>query len=232
MKVEPIHLRVAGVCVLATAFCAVAGAVVSLSFGLGGQNLPVATREQLVLLAENRVPFLIREWFYLFVAVFAVGEGLGLYFLLRSSPLAIWALVAWILGLSIGIVEDAAVIALIEQVARMYPVATEASRDSMFFAARLAFETIKIQQFVANILCSGVGLFLFGVVGLRSKVIPRRLCIIGVLAAVTTGWCFGFCNVVLDSDQGVVLFENGFALLVIWDLAVGILLLSAATKAR
>ncbi len=230
MKVEPIHLRIAGVCALATAFCAVVGAVVSLSFGLGGQNLPVATSERLVLVAENRVPFLIREWFYLMVAVFAVGEGLGLYFLLRNSSLAIWALVAWMLGLSIRIIEDAAVIALIEQVTRMYPVATEALRDSMLFTTRLAFETIKIQQFVANILCSGVGLFLFSIAGLRSRLLPRWLCVVGILAAVTTGWCFGFCNVIFRSEEGVVLFENGFSLLVIWDLTVGILLLSSATK--
>ena len=129
MKVERINFKIAGLCAVATALCEVAGAVIGQSSGLGGQNLAVATHEQLGLLVESSAPFLVREWLYLFVAVFGIGEGLGLYFLLRHSPLAFWAAVAWVVGLTVGIVEDAAVIALINEVASMYPMASETSRE-------------------------------------------------------------------------------------------------------
>ncbi len=231
MNYEYFHLRIAGVCAIATALCEVAGTAIGEVYGLGGQNLPVATHEELGLLAESSLPFLLREWFYLFVAIFAIGEGLGLYFLMRNSSLALWAVIAWIVGLMVGIVEDAAVIGLINHVVSVYPVATETSRESMLFATGLSFETIKIQQFISLLLSVGVGGLLFSVVGWRSRALPRWLCIVGILAAVTTGWCFGLCNVVLDSEDAALLFENGFALVVIWDLTVGIVLLSSATNA-
>ena len=44
--------------------------------------------------------------------------------------------------------------------------------------------------------------------------------------------CFGFCNVVPGLEDGVPLLENGFALVVIWDLTVGIVLLSPSTRER
>lgn len=206
----------------------VAGSVVSFSFGLGGQNLPVSNQEALAQLAENRIPFLVREWFYLFVAVIAVGEGLGLYFLLKDSPWALWALIAWILGLAIGILEDAAVIALVDKVATTYPSASDPLRDSILFTTGIAFETIKLQQFVSLLLCCSVGYSLFSIVGYRLRRLPLWLCLVGILGGITTG-CFGFCNV-LGFDQGAQICENGFALLAIWDITVGIMLLSLANK--
>ncbi len=65
MNYEYFHLRIAGVCAIATALCEVAGAAVGEVYGLGGQNLPVATHEELGLLAESSLPFLLREWFYI-----------------------------------------------------------------------------------------------------------------------------------------------------------------------
>ena len=73
MKIESIRFRIAGVCALATAVCAVAGSAVGILKGLGGQNLPVATHDQLAFLAEMRVPFLIREWLFLLLAIFGGG---------------------------------------------------------------------------------------------------------------------------------------------------------------
>ncbi|MEM8681312.1 MAG: hypothetical protein AAGF97_18350, partial [Planctomycetota bacterium] len=71
MKPDPLHFRIAGLCAMATAACAVAGAIVSIAFGLGGQNLPLAAHEDLANLADRAGPFLWREWFYLLVVVFA-----------------------------------------------------------------------------------------------------------------------------------------------------------------
>lgn len=229
MNPDPLQFRIAGVCAIATVVCAVAGAAVSVSFGLGGQNLPVATHEQLAQLVDNRGPFLIREWLYLFLAVFALGEGVGLYFLLRKSRLAMWALLAWVVGLVIGIVEDSAVIALVNQVSSIYPEATDGLRESMLFTVGVAFETIKVQQFVAIILCSTVSYCVFSIVGYRARLMPLWLCVVGVLSGVTTG-CFTFCNVAPGFEHVQPMFENGFVLMVIWDFAVGMLLFSSANK--
>ena len=228
-NLSPLHFRIAGVSAILTAGCAVAGAAVSLSFGLGGQNLPVETHEQLAQLAGKRTPFLIREWFYLAVAVFGLGEGVGLYFLLRKSPLAIWALIAWLVGLTIGIVEDSAVIALVVQVSHTFPGASDSLRDSMLFTSGVAFETIKVQQFVAILLCCPFSYSVFSIVGYRARLMPLWMCIVGVLGGVMIG-CFAFCNIASGFDRVQPLFENGFTLMVIWDFAVGVLLLSSAKR--
>ncbi len=230
MTTESIHFRIAGICAIATAFCAVAGTAVGVSYGLGGQNLPVATYDQLAFLAEMRVPFLIREWLFLLLAIFGVGEGLGLYFLLRRSPLAIWALIAWMIGLTIGIVEDAAVIAVINQAASIDPGASDAVRDCVLVTTATAVESIKVQQFVSLLLCATVGYCVFSIVGYRSRKLPLWLYIVGIVGGVTTG-CFGFCNAVPGLDHLVAPLENGFALLIVWDAAIGILLLSSARDA-
>lgn len=229
MNMDPLHFKIGGVFALATAGCALVGAGVGAAFGLGGQNLPVGTYEQLQFLAENRTPFLIREWLYLWLAVFGMGEGLGLYYLLRESPLAIWTLIAWIVGLAIGVVEDAAVIAIVNQVAAASFDSSAGLNDAFVFTAGLAFETIKTQQFVSILLCSTLGYCLFSIIGYRAGKLPLWLCIVGILGGVTTG-LFGFCNVVPSFEQTAAILENGFGLLVVWDIGIGILLLSAAKR--
>ena len=102
-------------------------------------------------------------------------------------------------------------------------------RDSILFSAGLAFETIKVQQFISILLCGTVAYSLFSIVGYRARKIPLWLCIVGVLGGATAG-CFGFCNVVPRLAHLAVIFENGFVLLVIWDIAIGVLLLKAAKK--
>ncbi len=165
----------------------------------------------------------------MFVAVFALGEGLGLYFLLRKSPLALWALIAWIVGLTIGIVEDSAVIAIINQVSHSYPQASDDLRDSMLFTTGVAFETIKIQQFVSILLCCTISYSVFSVVGYLARQIPLWMCVVGILAGVTIGG-YAFCNITPGFDRIQPLFENGFTLMVIWDFSVGVLLLASAKK--
>ncbi|MEM8679647.1 MAG: hypothetical protein AAGF97_09880, partial [Planctomycetota bacterium] len=163
------------------------------------------------------------------VVVFALGEGWGLYLLLRESTLAIWALITWMAGVVVGIVEDAAVIGLIQQVAETYPSANPAQRDALRMAAGGAFETIKVQQCVSVILCSTMAYCIFSMVGYRLRRIPLWLCIVGVLSGITTG-LFTLGHVLPGLQPMQPLLENGYTFMVIWDFSVGVLLLSAANR--
>lgn len=154
---------------------------------------------------------------------------MGLYFLLRKSPLAIWALITWIVGLTIGIAEDSSVIAIIHQVSQVYPEASDRLRDSMLITAGVAFESIKVQQFISILLCSTISYSVFSVVGYRTGQMPLWLCIVGILSGATTGG-FAFCNVAPAFDHFQPMLENGFALMVVWDFTVGLLLLSSGSK--
>ncbi len=218
--------KVAGILALLTAAAEIAGAAIGAANGLGGQNLPLGSEAELLALARNREAYLWREWLYLLVAIFALGEGLGLYYLVRrTGGIAVWALGAWSVGLIIGIVEDAMVVALVDQFSIDYAAADESSRGALAVSAKTYDAIIRLQQFVANALGSGVGLGLFAIAGLRTARLPRWLAVVGLVAAVGVGWVFGIVNVFDRSAETVAMYENAFALLVVWDIGIGVTLL-------
>ena len=105
-------LRVSGVCALLGVSAAFGGTAVGAAYGLGGQEIPLANGADLLALAH--ASYLVREWLFLLYAVFAVAEGVGLYYLTRpAGSLALWALVAWMVGIFIGILQDATLVAFV-----------------------------------------------------------------------------------------------------------------------
>ena len=64
---------------------ALAGAVVGAVHGLGGQEIPLGNSTDFLSLVEKQSGYLAREWLFLTYAVFAAGEGIGLYYLTRPA---------------------------------------------------------------------------------------------------------------------------------------------------
>lgn len=106
-----------------------AGAVVGAVHGLGGQGIPLGNSADFLSLAQQQSGYLLREWLFLAYAIFAVGEGVGLYHLTRPArSIALWALVAWSAGILTGVVQDAAMVAFVRQFPADYAAADAPTR--------------------------------------------------------------------------------------------------------
>ena len=219
------HLRCGGACAIATACCAIAGATVGILNGLGGQDLSADSLEHLAYLDSHQSAYLMREWLFLLLAVFAIGEGIGLLFFLKKSPWTIWAFVAWTVGLSVGIVEDCAVIAIVNRA----PALHLAAQDTTLLATSIELESIKVQQFVSLLISSTFACTLFSIEGYRQRVFSLWLCVVGVLSGLAIA-AYGLCNIFASLEIFQPLFENGFSLMVVWDAWVGVTLLSHRTQ--
>jgi hypothetical protein len=100
-------VRAGGACALLGVLAGFAGAAVGAVHGLGGQEIPLATGPDFLLLVQKQSGYLVRESLFLAYAVFVVGEGVGLYYLTRPArSVALWGLVAWSAGILTGIVQD------------------------------------------------------------------------------------------------------------------------------
>ena len=219
--------RVSGASALLGAAAAIAGAAVGAIHQLGGQNLPLGGNKELLFLAANRQPYVLRESLYLLVAIFAVGEGVGLYVLLRRAGSVVgWAIVAWMLGLCIGIVEDGIVLGVVSRLGADYAQAAPPAQAGILAVSPTIDMIIRVQQFTANALSSGVGLLLFALGGLKTKLLPGWLTAIGLAASILVGWGYGLVSLTGAGGQGALMAtESAFGLLVVWDVAVGIILL-------
>src|ERR671913_269235 len=101
-------VRVGGACALLGVAAGLAGAVVGAVYGLGGQEIPLRSDGDFRALMQNHTGYVAREWLFLVYAIFATGEGIGLYYLTRQArSLSLWAVVAFSVAIVIGIVQDA-----------------------------------------------------------------------------------------------------------------------------
>ncbi len=218
-------LRVAGVCALLGVLAAFCGSAVGVVHGLGGQEIPLANRADLLALAHAHTSYLIREWLFLLYAIFAVAEGVGLYYLTRpAGSLAVWALVAWTAGLFIGIVQDAALVAFVKQFPTDYAAADAATRLALEPLARTVGAIIAVQQSVANALL-GIAAALYSVAVLRTRVGSRVYGVFGIVAAAASllyALVIGSAN---RFDNLQLFAEQAFGIVVLWDFWTGIVML-------
>src|SRR3990172_454436 len=146
-------VRVGGACALLGVSAGLAGALVGAVHSLGGQEIPLRDPADFLSLVQRGPSYLVREWLFLAYAVFAVGEGVGLYYLTRPArSIALWALVAFSAGILIGIVQDAAVVAFVRQFPSDYAAADAMTRRALEPLARTVVAIIDVQQAVANVL--------------------------------------------------------------------------------
>ncbi|OFW08348.1 MAG: hypothetical protein A3H96_21570 [Acidobacteria bacterium RIFCSPLOWO2_02_FULL_67_36] len=199
---------------------------------LGGQEIPLRDPADFLSLVQRGPSYLVREWLFLAYAVFAVGEGVGLYYLTRPArSIALWALVAFSAGILIGIVQDAAVVAFVRQFPSDYAAADAMTRRALEPLARTVVAIIDVQQAVANVLL-GVGGALYSVAILRTGVASRWFGLLGVPAAVASVF-FGVVTAAaprLSELQAVA--EYAFGLVVLWDLGAAIVMLGFRDDAR
>src|SRR5262249_1679920 len=125
-------VRFCGMCAILGAAVAIAGGIVGLINGLGGQDLPLKDGGQLLPLSETQGPYLTREGLFLMNPVFALAEGFGLYLVLRrAGTFVAWAAAAWFSGLIIGIVDDVLVVAVVGRLVPAYAAADAATRPAL-----------------------------------------------------------------------------------------------------
>jgi hypothetical protein len=220
-------VKVGGVCALLGACAGIIGSVVGAVCGLGGQQIPVSDGVELLRLTQLQAPYVTREWLFLAYAVFATGEGVGLYYLTRrSSNLALWALVAWLTGAVVGIVQDAMVVAFVHRFPADYAAADAATRVILEPLARNLLAVVDVQQSVANLLL-GIGVALYSVASLRLRAAPIGFAFLGIPAA-AAGL---FYALVIASGRQLAglqpVAEQLFGLVVVWDLWAGIVMLRA-----
>ncbi len=174
---------------------------------------------------QRQPHYLVREWLFLAYAVFAVGQGVGLYYLTRPARrVALWALVAFSSGILVGIVQDAAVVAFVRQFPTEYGAADAATRPALESLGRTVSATIGVQQAVSNVLL-GVGVALYSVAVLRAGVASTWFGLSGFVAA-AAGVLFGVVTAAaphLGEFQEVA--EHAFGLVVLWDLWAAVVLL-------
>jgi hypothetical protein len=216
-------IRVGGVCTLLGVAAGLAGAVVGAIHGLGGQDIPLRASADFISLTEGRAAYLVREWLFLAYAVFVVGEGIGLYYLARAAKgLALWGLVAFSVGIVVGIVQDAAVVSFVHQFPIDYAAADLSARPTLEALGRTVWTTIRVQQAVANVLL-GLGVVLYSLAVLRARVVSRGFGMVGVIAGIASVF-FGVVTAVPDLPELQEAAERIFGLVVLWDLWAGIVM--------
>ena len=218
-------IRAGGVCALLGVSAGVAGAVVGGAHGLGGQEIPLVTSADFLTLVRQQPHYLLREWLFLAYAIFAVGEGIGLYYLTRrTNAVALWALVAFSAGILVGIVQDATSVAFVRQFPADYAHADATTRLTLEPLARMVGATIAVQQSVANLLL-GIGGALYSVAVLRGRTASRWFGIVGLIAALASV-LMGIVTAAaprLTSLRGFA--EHAFGFVVLWDLWAGFIML-------
>lgn len=223
-------IRIGGVCALLGACAGIIGSVVGAAYGLGGQQIPVGGGVDLLRLTQLQAHYVTREWLFLAYAVFATGEGVGLYYLTRrSSNFALWALVAWFTGAVVGIVQDAIVVAFVHRFPADYAAADAPTRVLLEPLARNVLAVVDVQQSVANLLL-GIGVALYSVASLRTRTAPIGFALFGITAA-AAGVLYAL---VITSGQQLAglqpLAEQVFGLVVVWDVWAGIVMLRARRR--
>jgi hypothetical protein len=216
-------VRVGGVCALLGVAAGLVGSAVGAVHGLGGQEIPLGNSADFLSLTHNQGSYLAREWFFLLYAIFAVGEGVGLYYLTRpAGSLALWALVAWSVAIVIGIVQDAALVAFVQQFPTEYAGADETTRLALEPLARTLSTLIGVQQSVANALL-GISVTLYSVAILRTGVVSRWFGAFGFAsAAASLSFAVVTAFALASFRTGV---EHAFGLVVAWDAWAGIVML-------
>ena len=218
-------IRTGGVCALLGVAAGLAGAVVGAAHGLGGQEIPLVTSADFTTLVEKQTPYLIREWLFLVYAIFAVGEGIGLYYLTRpAKSIALWALVAFSAGILIGIAQDAVMVAFVRQLPTDYAAANAAAHLTLEPLARMIGALVAVQQSVSNVLL-GVGGARYSTAILRDRLASRWFGAFGMVAASASVF-MGFVTAAAPHLRGLQSFaEHAFGLVVLWDLWAGVVLL-------
>ena len=220
-------VKVGGVCALLGAGAGIIGSVVGVAYGLGGQQIPVSDGVELLRLTQLQAHYATREWLFLAYAVFATGEGVGLYYLTRRSRnLALWALVAWLTGAVVGIVQDAIVVAFVHRFPADYAAADTATRVILEPLARNVLAIVDVQQSVANFML-GIGVALYSVASLRLRAAPIGFGLFGIPAAAA-----GVLDALVIASRRQLaglqpLAEQLFGLVVLWDIWAGIVMLRA-----
>jgi Domain of unknown function (DUF4386) len=225
-------IKVGGACALLGVSAGLVGSVVGAVHGLGGQEIPLGNSTDFLSLVQNGPAYLVREWLFLAYAVFAVGEGVGLYYLTRPArSIALWALVAFSAGILIGIVQDATVVAFVRQFPADYRAADATTRLALEPLARMMGAMIGVQQAVANVLL-GVGGALYSVAILRTGVASRWLGLLGVMAAVASVFLGVVTAAAPRFGELQAFAEQLFGLVVLWDLWAGIVMLRVRESSR
>ena len=222
---DAVVVKVGGACTLLGASAGLAGAVVGAVHGLGGQEIPLVTSADVLSFVDRQSAYLAREWLFLAYAVFAVGEGVGLYYLTRPArSIALWALVSFSAGILIGIVQDAAAVAFVRQFPTDYGAADAATRLALQPLGRTVMAIISVQQAVANVLL-GVGGGLYSVAILRTGVASKGFGFLGVVAAGASVF-FGVVTAAAPRfDEFQLLAERAFGFVVLWDLLAAMVML-------
>lgn len=218
-------VKAGGACALAGVLCGLAGSVVGAIHGLGGQEIDVHGSDELLRLVQEQAHYLVREWLFLAYVVFAVGEGVGLYFLTRGAgSLALWAFVAYFAGALTGIVQDATIVAFVHQFPTDYAAADAATRVTLEPLARMVVAMVGVQQSVANVLL-GIGVALYSIAIFRTRVATKWFALLGLLSAAA---CVFYALVTASAPHlaGLQpLAEHLFGFAVFWDLWAGIIML-------
>ena len=218
-------IRAGGICALLGVSAGLAGAVVGAVNGLGGQEVPLVTSTDFLTLVSQQRPYILREWLFLIYAIFAVGEGIGLYFLTRrTNVIALWALVAFSAGILIGVVQDATSVALVRQFPTDYALADATARQTLEPIARMVGATIAVQQSIANLLL-GIGAALYSAAVLRGRTASRWFGIVGFTGAAASV-LFGIVTATAPRLAALQAFaEHAFGFVVLWDLWAGLIML-------
>lgn len=218
-------IRAGGACALLGVAAGLAGAVVGAVHGLGGQEIPLVTGNDFLTLVRRQPHYLLREWLFLLYAIFAVGEGIGLYYLTRrTNGVALWALVAFSAGILVGIVQDATSVALVRQFPTDYARADATTRLALEPMARMVGATIAVQQSVANLLL-GIGGALYSAAVLRGRTVSRWFGMLGFVAALASV-LLGIVTATAPRLAALQAFaEHAFGFVVLWDLWAGLIML-------
>lgn len=218
-------VKTGGACALVGVACGLLGSAIGAVHALGGQEIAVSDSQELFRLVREQTPYVFREWLFLAYAIFVVGEGVGLYFLTRGAgSLALWALAVWFPGIIIGIVQDATLVAFVHQFPTDYAAADAATRATLEPLARMVVAMVGVQQSVANVLL-GLGVALYSVAVLRTRVATRWFALLGLVAAAASVFYALVTVAAPRLDDLQPLAEQVFGFAVLWDLWAGLIML-------
>lgn len=222
-----VALRLTGFSVLCGDAALVAGLIVSVVYGLGGEALPLTSPAGLTHLGRSVDAFTLRETLFLAYPVLLLPQAIALYALFRErAPALLWPLILWCVGLTLGIAVDVLTVGVVRGLGPAYLAAGADAKAPIEALAKSVSHTILLGQFVCDNLSGTLVYPFFAAAAYRSGFISRGLAITAAVSAVSVFLGYRGINLLVGEETSVgTVLVVGIYGLIWWDVNIAVRLL-------
>ncbi len=174
------------------------------------------------LKTDHRSIILTIDWLVILALIFETAAVVAFFYVLRVAGALTWlGLAAWLTGLQLVMLEHILVLGIDSVLMPRYVAASEAVRPTLDVLASTLNGTRMLAALVGNTLALGVGVPVFSLAVLRTRLAARWISWLGLVAAVMT-----WVGIGAYSPGAPLVFsvagQLGFVGFMVWLVAMGI----------